>query len=498
MDVLVRRYGTLVDVTVDGVNPTPRIIIDLLTQHLWYVHFVRRHGARQYDQISGRRDSVNITNRNMYSFEDGRLTTMYGFLPKIRRILSAAGHRVFYVDVSPVRPRPDCYVPDWDTVRRRITFRPRQEECLQAMCDNECGIINAAPAFGKTFLFAAQALLYPRAKIAVVTASVDVAKRIVNAMTAFIPNVGLVGGGSHTYGRVTVYTAHSLHCCDGDIDFLLADEAHQLMTGKLSARLGQVFRHSRNYAATACPGGRMDGAGALLEMLFGEEIFRLTYSDGVALELITPIRVRWLRADFQQDPGVGRQGVPLMRWGIWRHDARNRMIAEDFHTMYTDGQQVLFATATIEHALRLWQYIPEAELCFAGITGKEIARYQRMELLPGDFVEMSAGRRDSIRAGIENGSVRCAIVTDVFSTGVDFAGLQVVYRCDARGSAILDTQWPGRASRRFDGKLYAEVVDLTDDFNPSLKGKARTRRRHYREQGFAQDWPTGRRQNSCV
>jgi len=76
--------------------------------------------------------------------------------------------------------------------------------------------------------------------------------------------------------------------------------------------------------------------------------------------------------------------------------------------------------------------------------------------------------------------------------------LQVVYRCDARESEIMDAQGPGRVSRIFEGKAYGEVVDCVDTFDKALGNKSRTRRRHYKKREWAQQWPGGTRQISIV
>lgn len=498
MHLLIRRCGTLIDISPDGRSPLPPPIIELLQPALIYQYKRILRGAESFDHATGRRQNVAIEDREMYTIDSGRLTTGYGFTPRLVRILQAAGHLVHLVDVSPARVRPECYTPDWNLVQQHITFRPRQAECLAAIASSPGGLIDAPTGFGKTMLIAAASLLFPRAKIAVIVKPRDVAARIVRQLSRHVPNVGLVGDAKKYISRVTVYTADSMHHCDGDVDFLFADEVHQLMSPKHADELGQVFRHSRNFAFSATPTGRMDGGHARIECFFGPTIFKMTYQEAVELGLVVPLRVRWLPIDLQHNPAKDKSGVPQMRWGIWRNQERNALIANDILTNYNQDSQILVAVATIEHAVHLWQFLPQFHLCYGASDGKELDLYKKSRMLPQNFSFMTQERRDGMRSAFEAGTLRHVIATDVWSTGVDFERLQVLYRADARESEVLDAQWPGRACRLYEGKEYGEIVDCIDQFDKGLLRKSRTRRKHYDNFGWSQHWPQGKRQISHV
>ena len=85
--------------------------------------------------------------------ESGTIVTGVGFLPKLsRQLLPQLQCRPWFQDVTPPLPRPNCYETDWATVKRTFEFRPRQEECLQAIasCQNGVGgVIDACTGFGK-------------------------------------------------------------------------------------------------------------------------------------------------------------------------------------------------------------------------------------------------------------------------------------------------------------------------------------------------------------
>lgn len=498
MQLLIRRQGTLIDVSPDGHAPLPRELLDVLTPHLRYEHKRLLRGHEAWDAATGDRGGMEITTRNLFRIEQGRLTTGYGFIARIYRVLQSLGHDVFYLDLTPPPADPACYVPDWDNLWRSgfEARHPRQIECLQAIAQTHGGIINATMGFGKTEMFPALASLFPKARIAVVVAPKDVAENLARRFTRQFPNVGQVGGGKKWMGeRITIFTAKSCHYAqDHEFDFLFCDEVHQLMADGASDMLGETFRNTRNFGFTATPDGRLDGAHAKLEMFFGPEIFRLLYPEAVELGLVVPIHVRWLKLDSDVNPADGKSGVPKLRWGIWRHDRRHALIAQDVRTMYTNNEQILIAVATLDHAIHLWRHLPDFELCYAAKDEKELDGYKESRLLPPNFKPMTQARRDALRTGFEEGTVRRVIATDVWSTGVNFERLQVLYRADARESVTMDSQWGGRPSRIFEGKASSEIIDIVDCWDIGFKRKSEVRRRHYKAHGWSQDWPIGRRQ----
>jgi superfamily II DNA or RNA helicase len=499
-DLLVRRSGTLIDISPDGQTPIDPRIVEMLKPLLTYQHKTLLRGHQRYGP-DGNSRAMDIEVRNMFKMEEGRLVTGFGFLTSIAQLLGRHGIRLHYVDLSPPKD-PSVYVPDWDNVRRYVQFRPKQEECLYYISQNECGLINATMGFGKTYMFEAIAHLYPRAKIDIIVRPKDVASRIVRQLSRSIPNVGMIGGGEKLRGdRITVYTAGSCHHADGNADFLLGDEIHQLMTDETSKAMAQAWRFTRNFGFTATPSGRMDGADAQLEMFFGRQIFHLSYQAAVSLGLVVPIHVRWIPIRLDHNPAHNKDGVTKMRWGIWRNQDRNRLIAEDVRRQYPDpNTQILILTATVDHAIMLWQFLPEFALCYGqSIDAEDIERYKRNHYIPQNFIEVTASRRDEMRRQFEAGTLKRVIATDVWSTGVDFAQLQVLYRADARDSEILDSQGPGRVSRISpdSGKEIGEVIDCYDVFDTSFKRKSESRKRHYAALGWSQDWPSGRRQLSA-
>ena len=486
-DVLVRKYGTMLEVSYsDGNTVEDSHVLSLLRPAMTYTYVQFLYGYAQRDEVTGQRHTTKQTRTKLYRIRDNKIVTCCGYLQKIRTILEAAGYSIDFVDYTPPSPRADAFEEDWDNVRRNIEFRARQEECLRVIAENDYGIIDAPPAFGKSHLMAMVGLLFPKAKIHIVTRRKDVVQRTVRALRRFLPSVGQVGGGKREEARVTVFTADSLHHSSGDCDILLADEVHELMSPKHSAAIAKTYTMSRNYGLTATPEGRADGSDAKLEYLFGPKIFEMEWAEATALGLVVPIQVIWLPVQ-GASPCAGMEGVPKKRHGIWRNADRNALIASAVRS-YGDDDQVLILVETIEHAIYLWQELPEYELCYASIEADDIDRYQRDGMLPENYEAVTPDRREELRRGFEDKTYKKVIATDVWSTGVSFEQLAVLVRADARGSEILDTQAPGRVARIHEesGKQKGIVVDCMDNFDRTLKNKSQKRYRNYAKKGWEQ------------
>jgi superfamily II DNA or RNA helicase len=386
---------------------------------------------------------------------------------------------VYNCDPKPTRP--NRYKEDWDNVIKTLSFRAKQDECLINISSHECGIIQAPTGFGKGTLIAMVCLLYPNAKIHVITPSKDLVEKTVATLLRYLPNIGQVGCNKKRLERVTVFSADSLHLSDGDADIILADEIHELAAPTYAENLAK-YRFSRNFGFSATPEGRADGADANLESLFGEKIFVLTYPEAVALNLVVPIIVEWLDIRLPDNPAAGKQDTPKKRWGIWRNELRNKILADRINSIDPDDQ-TLVLVETVEHLMFLRSLLPDFEACYSeqGLTSSDVRMYRKWGLMGPNEEPITTKQREHLRKSFEQGKIKKAIATSVWATGVDFEQLAVLVRADALASTIMDTQAPGRVSRidTTDVKPYGLVIDCMDQFDQGFRRKALGRRKNY-------------------
>lgn len=497
-DIIINRCGNVLTIYRADSMPFSAEMLDILTKELRYQHVEHVHGAAQRNPITGQRQYFKTTEYKLFRYEHGKLIVLGGYLARLGAQLKRLGCRVMFKDTSPPRKRPNAFNAEWANLDGRIEFRARQEDCLRLISRVPCGIIKAVTGFGKTTLIGAAALLFPEAKIHVVTKSVDVAERIMRSLKRFVPKVGMVGDGSKHWERVTVITAGSLAHSDGDADFLFCDEVHQLATVNFSTSIAQRYRHSRNFGLSATPYARMDNAHAVLEPLFGPMIFELTYQEAVELGLVVPIRVTWLPIRMTFNPAERYSNrVARKRYGVWTNADRNRMIADAVRE-YPDTHQILILVETIEHAVHLGSLLPEFTLVYSSMFPNDCNNYKKRGLLPKDYKPLNDYEKHQLRNKFESGELRRVIATDVWATGVDFEQLNVLVRADDRDSDIVDVQGPGRVSRLYtapDGakKEFGEVIDCMDTFDPTFYRKSMGRRNSYKLLGWEQNWNEAQR-----
>lgn len=481
-----RKYGNLLEMSEGGVAP-PRPFLNAVAIQLVCRKTIFLYGKERYERShDGSARNVDVEFKQLYTVDEhGRIVCPHGFLRRMLRLATELGYPVDFHDVTPPRPRPGCYEPDWDSVRRRFQFRPRQEECLRAIADSpNGGLVEAVTGFGKMVMMAMTCCLYPRAEFDLTVKSADLAKKTQVFMSRWLPSVGLTGAGSRTRGRVTVYTADSLHHCPFDADFLIGDEVHQLLADSHSAELSRS-EFPRRLAFTASPEGRSDGTDIRLEAFFGNRIFHITYQEAVDLGLVVPIRVEWSDVRLTANPCAGMAGPTKEKRGIWTNDARNRVIAQRANE-FGPGEQVQILVRTIEHAVHLRQHLPDYTLVYGDMEQMDRIRYTRQGLLPADEPLMTPARRDMLRKQFEAGDLKKVISTSVWATGIDPTQLVALVRADAGSSQISDIQSPGRVSRRAEGKSVGVVCDFRDQFDQGYAGKAKTREKHYRALGWEQ------------
>ena len=365
-----------------------------------------------------------------------------------------------------------------------------EAECVCIAVANEDGlyVTSGYTVTHNTHLFQMAAVLYPRAKMAIVVAGAEIVPQIYRGLLRHISSVGKVTGKGKRKGRVTVFTADSFHHCDNDIDILFGDEAHELVTEGRVAKLSHL-RHARAFLFSGSVDDRMDGLQARLEPIGGPVIFRLTYQEGVQLGLVVPMQVIWLPIDLYDDPTQGAGGIVRKRKGIWRNSVRNRAIANYVRQNFQQDEQILISVDTFEHAIFLKQLLPEFELAYATADLKKVAKYKSWGLLPQEWQPLDGETRERLRNAFTDGQIRRVIATSVWSRGVSFDGLSVMIRADGGMSGVKDKQWPGRASRIADGKMGSIIIDCADKFNPRLWEHSLARYCHYEALGWAQQWP---------
>lgn len=434
-------------------------------------------------QLSGdAKDSIYQENRLYRVLDDSTLLIPAGLTARVCNALREAGHTVKITDLrNEILPEP-CY-------ENLDPLRPGQDKVVEAIIVNDGGVIEAPTSFGKSFVIRQLAKLWPTARMIICTYSKDIVRQFYSELLEFLPHgqVGLVGDGRNEYGkRVVCAVDKSLAKCDLDkCQLFVFDEVHRAAAAGVSETIARI-RNARMYGLSASPYGRGDKADKLTEAMFGPLIFKLSYQEAQANKSVVPVQVR-----FVSTAGCTSQEfkmtVAMERNCLWRNKERNQVIANAVGAIIQElgpDAQVLITVSKVEHAVHLGSKLPQFALVYGSMNPVDRKRWERDNLIPANVHPLTSGRREQMRLAFREGSLKYVIATGVWSTGVDFPGLNVLVRADAAGGPIANTQLPGRVTRTTEGKECGIVLDFDDKFNKILANRAEQRAKHYRRKGW--------------
>jgi superfamily II DNA or RNA helicase len=478
---LIKSHNFLVVDTEDA--SVAAIATDALTYDKKIAHRGMAAAMRERKGLS----PIEIQTKKAYEIDRwGRVCTAFGYWHRVLSAMTKAGVEVVVLD--PVKHKP-CYRPDWDNLKSfNFTFRSTQQKLLETVVRRQCGQVDCATGYGKSFVITALCALYPKATFDIVCKSVAVVReRLHPTLVQMFGDVGMVGGGVNRTGhRINCYTADSMHKSPATSDFLIGDEIHLLATDRLLERLMR-WTSSRNFGLTATMNMRFDNADFELAGIFGPLIFKATYQESVDTAAVVPIQVKWRKVEMDYNPVAGvTDQTKRLKAGIWRNSVRNRLIAADA-SGYNEDTQVLITCATLEHALALKKQLPDFTLVYREPTDRQRKSKLMAEgLLTGNEPEMSLEYRGLLAKRFESGELKKVICTTVWNIGVSFDNLSVLIRADGTASAINDVQIPGRTSRVAEGKEVSIVHDYDDRFDQGFAQRSGRRRANYKLQGWQQ------------
>jgi len=394
------------------------------------------------------------------------------------------------IENRPKRIQENC-IPDWSRLDPNVQFRAGQREVLEKMLEADRGRIIVPTATGKSFLISQYVNLLPKARIIVTTSSQAVLLQLWEDINKILlGRAGIVCSQKKfsPAARVVCVSTGTLKnyvslAGEQDIDVVLADEQHELGS-KLRIELFENIREAKMFGFSA-NATRPDKAEFRINGLFGPLLATMNYDDAVDNDLVTPICVVWCPVQAHVDP-TAYYDTPIAKekHGIWRYHKRNTAIAE-VAKMFGEEEQVLITVKTIDHALHLHKLLPDYQVVYSPKDYKELNRFRYLQGV--DQVPMLTKERLTyIKKQFELNRIKKVIATGVWSRGVNFPSLSVLIRADASNSCIADTQWPGRAARKQDGKEVSLVFDFTDEYCEQFQRKALARRKRYKGYGWEQ------------
>lgn len=385
--------------------------------------------------------------------------------------------------------------PDFTPVAG-ITWRNRQKEVVAKLLSNSGGVIVCPTGFGKTFLIKLLAKMYKTAQIVFTVTTTDVARRVYADLRMELgDSVGFIGDGEYKLRRIIICIAKSLHKCPKDVNLVLCDECHELLTVNYISLLSK-FTRARMFGFTASPEGRTDGTDTLAHAIFGPVLIDVSYEEGVAGGNILPIAVRMYKVGTGPNLEGIRDSNTMLRYGLWRNSSRNQLIADVVtQTIEEVGPdaQILIMVDKIEHAYLLGQLLPDFMIVTGDLDSKRYWKLREQGVILEGQKTCSKEWRAYCLKQFEENKMKHVIATMVWKQGVDFRDLSVLVRADGLASAINAVQIPGRLSRlgKHTEKVEGILIDFFDEFSTRLKGRSYARLRIYKSHGWAVEHRAG-------
>ena len=427
-----------------------------------------------------------------------RLITNAGYSSKLREVFADEKLKVIWKDKTPAE-FIKAVKPRWKVLDEQVEYRAGQRELLQAMVSaltegDRCGQIIWATGTGKGEIISMISRLLADWKILVTTKYNDTLLGIYERLQGNVSGLGVY------CARKKSRATHVLCCSSGCLrwarenfkpDLILCDEIHELATDGPLAELAK-FKYVPTFGLSANYEERRDKRDFEMQGLAGRVISSKTYEEGVKDGSIVPIEVHWLSCKLpykSRNPAAGRVGVMKEKYGVWRNEFRNKIIA-DAANMFDESEQVLITVKTVEHAFRLAKLLPHFKLVHGKVNDVQRERFIE-EGIVSEKYDFDVKKRDDIRRRFERGKVRKVIATSVWKRGVNFKELSVLIRADRSSTPEDCTQIPGRLSRTCItvGKSFSVLIDINDEFDEGCERDANSRRRIYRKKGWKQFQP---------
>ena len=488
----------------DGfITVEPAVPESLLKKLTYYRRSLERDARTYRMQSSG-------TYEPLYSLESytdpqglyhQKLTTMPGFMHRIKKLLAAEGWSYKIIDERTPMPTPDI-------VRGCRGLRDYQVPIVYTSVVSGGGIVSAATGAGKTRILCGIIGSYSHDDLkargtpltVVATPDKDITAKNYRDIQEILPDreIGLVMSGVKKIWSddIQVITLDSLHLLDpDDVGILIVDEVHAAASDKRSESLIQMRRAAR-WGVSATPTGRFDGRDLVTEGIFGPVTSQYSFADGVRDGALVPITVYWVESP---EPAMGLECYErfTMREAKYRHAVsrnkeRNRLIGELISKIPGESQ-TLCIMQYLDQMNSLYPFCgPGVSIVHGQTDQNAISKWQNLHAI-------SKAEREDLYRRMESAEIKKALSTYVYKQGVNFPHLQVVINAGGGGSEIIAKQIPGRESRKVGDKTRSFLVDfwhpwdkVTNDKQKRVPGPVhrddQSREKIYKELGFEQVW----------
>lgn len=346
------------------------------------------------------------------------------------------------IDKRPKLPEPNLKGLD------KLLLAPQRDWLVEALMKDESGLVGGPTRWGKTYGIAGACMAYKGLKVVVIVPGEDLCQQMHEDLCKILPgrDIALIyGGGKKRQSEdVTVCSADSTHYCDYDsTQLVLLDEPHSLVSESRQAGV-DGFKFARRLAFGATLEGRFDGRDIMMVGMFGPILANRTYLEGVALGVISPLKVAIVNIPFSKDtlPGNPNRDTVydrLLRKSITAAKYVRRICEKSIPEHW---QTLMFISNEKQADFLMDEVFKDVQGVIA--MAKKLKKKERKKLLN----EVASGHKLRVLA------------SNIYVQGLTFPDLKVVLNLAGGGASTTAIQKPGRLLQRRPGKVYGVMVDF--------------------------------------
>ena len=397
--------------------------------------------------------SKQETQKDRYLVHHGKFLT--GFIP---RIIKTYKEGDLQIDLDPLLPS----IPKPLSIPEVLPFNleSHQQEAIQAMLAHPRGVIHYPTASGKTIIFTYFLSLFPKSRALIIVNNQDLLLQTRTGMEKNLNEViGIVGGGSNNFKRITVGMIQTLINIENlpDFDIIIVDEVHHVskfskpftkdkggsyarVLSKINAPLRYGFTGTLPY---------LEEAKWALEGYIGPVIAEKKMSE---VKRVAKIQIRLKMLPITQMAKDAKTYRDAYKWSVVWNSRRHRQVLKDALDMVLEGRTVLILVTQVVHGNNI--------LTMALRSFPQL----RIKFVWGGVDKLD---RKEVMASLNTGRYDVVIANAVWKEGVDIPTLGAIINAPGGKSEILTIQNLGRGLRTVPG-IKDEVI-LYDYFDPSAR-----------------------------
>ena len=349
------------------------------------------------------------------------------------------------------------------------TLRPFQEEATIIMRKKDFGTLSAPTGSGKTVM-ALYMIAERKQPALIVVHTKELLNQWINRAETFLgipsDDIGVIGSGKHTIGKVTVALVQSLFKCAAEvapyIGHLIIDECHRAPSRTFTEAV-TAFDSRYMLGLSATP-WRRDKLSRLIFWFIGDVVHLIDSADLIESGDILRAEVITRETDFQTSYDPSAQYSKMLS-ELTEDRERNIFIALDVVHEAKNGGGICLVLSDRKNHCETLQEILNNDFNISA------------ELLTGDIAD---GKRKDVVKRLNEGDIRVLIATgQLIGEGFDLPEMQTLFLTTPIKFTGRVLQYLGRVLRSAPGKDKATVYDYVDSRIGVLGAAAKSRAKVY-------------------